>query len=164
MITQNELKRLLNYDPATGVWTWRVWRGGGAPRAGEVAGHINGQGYREIKLRPKTYQVGRLVFLWMTGKWPKREVDHINGDQADNRWCNLREATEQQQCRNRRGWSKHGFKGIRARKGGFEAVITINHKRTYLGRRQTAAAAHELYCIAAAKHFGAFARADHIET
>src|SRR5262245_10946802 len=112
MITQKKLREILKYDPRTGIWRWRVYRGGGAPPAGAIAGSINGQGYREIKIGQKTYEVGRLSFLWMMGRWPLKTIDHINCVLDDNRWRNLREATRQEQCRNRPGWSKHGVKGV----------------------------------------------------
>lgn len=164
MITQKQLKELLDYNPLTGKFTWRVFRGGGAPEVGEQAGSVNGQGYREIKLRPKIYEASRLAVLWMTGRWPQHTVDHINQSLDDNRWANLREASWREQCRNRRGWSKYGFKGVKTdrRNPGFSAWIKIDGKAIYLGRRPTAAEAHELYRQAAAKRFGAFARTNHI--
>lgn len=163
MITQKELKRLLDYNPLTGEFTWLVFRGGGAPQVGELAGWLNWQGYREIKTGRRIYQASRLAFLWMTGRWPKATIDHVNLDATDDRWINLREATAPNQMRNRRGWSRHGFKGVDAdlRKGGFVARLKIGGRQIYLGRRRMAAEAHELYRAAAKKRFGAFARMDH---
>jgi hypothetical protein len=49
----------------------------------------------------------------MTGEWPKTQIDHINLDKADNRWCNLREATQSQNFANTRILASNGsgFKG-----------------------------------------------------
>ena len=35
----------------------------------------------------------------MTGRWPE-QVDHINHDRVDNRWCNLHETSNQGNSRN----------------------------------------------------------------
>jgi len=161
MITQEELKRLLNYDPNTGVWTYRIWRGGSAPRAGAVACRPQHEPW-QIRIGKQLYQPSRLAFLYMTGRWPKT-VDHINQDRSDNRWCNLREATKQQQSANRRGWAQSGFKGVRQEsKGCFLARIGVGGKIIYLGSCPTAEEAHQLYQTAALKYFGEFARSNHI--
>jgi hypothetical protein len=161
MITQARLKELLNYDPDTGVWTWRVWRGGSAPRVGEIACHKQ-QRPRQIKIMGRLYQTSHLAFLYMMGQWPRRTIDHINLDYLDDRWCNLREATKQEQSCNKRGWARSGYKGVTVdRNGGFIARIGHNSEVIYLGWRRTAEEAYELYRAAAAKLHGAFACADH---
>lgn len=160
MITGSELGKRLNYDPETGQFTWCT------RRVGTLAGRVMADGYRRIQLCQKQYVASRLAFVWMTGRWPQETIDHINGDRDDNRWCNLREATKFEQQRNKRGWSKHGFKGvyIDSKSGLFGARIRIAGRLKCLGIRRTAEEAHELYCAAARAHFGAFARVDHIET
>lgn len=113
-VTQAELKRLVTYSPETGHFTWnldRNWRA----KSGDIAGHINTvSGYVELVIDKKLYLCHRLAFLFMTGKWPKQETDHINNIRSDNRWCNLREAdVSENRCntqRNRNNTS--GFKGV----------------------------------------------------
>ena len=96
-ISQERLKELLHYNPDTGIFTWTVPRQGVKAKAGSV----NGKGYRQITIDYKLYQVHRLAFLYMTGEWPKDQLDHINHIRTDNRWLNLREATCQENQRNR---------------------------------------------------------------
>ena len=91
MITQSELKELLNYDPATGVFTWLVSRG--RVKASSVAGHVHSRGYIVIMVDGRRHLAHRLAFVYMTGTFPDDQVDHINEIKADNRWINLREAT-----------------------------------------------------------------------
>jgi HNH endonuclease len=47
------------------------------------------------------YRAGRLAWLYMTGEWPKNQIDHINRDKADNRFCNLRDVTQTENMRNK---------------------------------------------------------------
>jgi hypothetical protein len=94
VITQEELKRVLHYEPETGVFTWLV--SCGAAAAGSMAGHLHVSGYVYIKILRTKYKAHRLAHLYMTGKWPIHDIDHFNRVKDDNRWGNLRPATKSQ--------------------------------------------------------------------
>lgn len=138
MITQQELKQLLHYDPKTGHFTWLVNRGKAAP--GKIAGHLclkNTKQYRIIGVNGRIDRAHRLAFLYMTGAMPTGEVDHINGDGTDNRWRNLREVERVDNCRNMRlhNHNSSGVSGVswRVQKGKWRAYITSNNKQINLG-------------------------------
>jgi len=107
------VKELLNYDPLSGVFTWKVHRGGSAI-IGSIAGRINTSGHRQIKIDMTQYVAHRLAWLLITGSEPKHEIDHINGYRDDNRFVNLREATDAQNAQNRamQRNNKSGVKGV----------------------------------------------------
>lgn len=124
-LTQEILKYHLNYDPLTGVFTWL------RPLAyivkpGDIAGNVNLRGYRRISVLNKPYLEHRLAFLYMTGHWPAHNIDHINGVFADNRWCNLREATQQQNLRNRKCRGQSGIKNVYKEHNVWQVRFTIN--------------------------------------
>ena len=89
MITQKHLKEILDYNTETGIWTWRVNQARRI-KIGQRAGTIISDGHRHIGISGKFYKAHRLAWLYMTGEFPKDEIDHINGVPDDNRWCNLR--------------------------------------------------------------------------
>jgi hypothetical protein len=94
-------RSLLDYEPDTGLFRWKITRGP-AIKPGHVAGAWHKDGYlvvrfAEYKCRPRLH---RLAFLITNGEWPG-EVDHINGDRSDNRWCNLRDTTRGENTKNR---------------------------------------------------------------
>ena len=97
VITQTQLLELLNYNPFTGDFTWRVRRRG---TKGAVAGSIQIRGYVRIRIDGRDYMAHRLAFLWMTGEFPEDGVDHISGVKSDNRWSNLRPADQALNQRN----------------------------------------------------------------
>lgn len=92
MINQAELKRRFHYNPETGVFTRLVYRSANA-QVGDIAGNISPIGYHRINIEGKEMRSHRLAFLYMEGYLPENEVDHRNGDRADNRWRNLREVS-----------------------------------------------------------------------
>jgi HNH endonuclease len=99
-LTADRFRYLLDYDPATGVWTWLVSTSN-CTRAGAAAGHTGSDGYHRIKIDGRSYLAHRLAWLYQTGAWPKREIDHRTLNKGDNRFENLREATDAQNVHNR---------------------------------------------------------------
>lgn len=93
MLTQSELKRLLSYNPKTGAFVWKVSLSSRA-----CVGKVVGSGktlddYIRISIHGKRYLCHRLAVLYMVGVWPKKDVDHKNRIKTDNRWKNLRPAS-----------------------------------------------------------------------
>jgi HNH endonuclease len=129
---------------------------------GKIAGSINAQGYRKLQIGgKKKYSAARLAWFYMTGKWPRNEIDHKDCDPLNNRLDNLREATRSENLINWPNFrNKHGLRGVsmhgRSQKF-YKAYICVNGKRTYLGSFKSAEEAHAAYCVAAARLHGEFA-------
>lgn len=90
-LTQERLKALLDYNPETGIFRWRVARG--RQPKGAVAGLLK-DSIRFVRLEGVTYPAHRLAWLWMTGTWPKNRLLHRDGTPGNNAWGNLREVTK----------------------------------------------------------------------
>ena len=91
LITISELIAQLNYEPETGIFTWKKAKRGHT-KAGAKAGTIRPNGYINITINRKPYYAHRLAWFYTTGQWPTHHIDHINGVRDDNRIENLREA------------------------------------------------------------------------
>lgn len=160
-VSHGRLTELLEYNSATGEFTWRVWRGGGAPKAGSLAGYMS-KGYRVIVIDGRMYPAHRLAWFYVNKVCPEGDIDHKSMDATDNRIENLREATWSDNMGNTRPHrdSSSGLKGIYfdKRRGGWCASIMCNGKRCWLGSHGTADEAHAAYQRAAADLFGKFAR------
>lgn len=161
-LTAERAKELLDYDPETGVFRWKVSKG--RVKAGDVAGRVNNTGYIQIRVDRNLYQAHRIAWLLTRDEWPNLQIDHINGDRADNRICNLRQATKAQNAQNtsKRAHNTSGFKGVSwcRRHAKWHAQLQKNKRRVYLGRFRCPTAAHIAYCKAAKEHFGEYARTD----
>ena len=134
MITQTELKRVLDYNPGDGVFRWKI-RPTYRIAPGTVAGWGTGYDYRCIMFGGKTYRSHRLAWLYIYGEFPSHEIDHINGDRSDNRIENLRDVTKFENQRNakKRHDNTSGVTGVRRRHGKWYARIFVNSKDTDLG-------------------------------
>jgi hypothetical protein len=134
MITQDELKSKLHYDPDTGIFTWI--NSYGTAKKGSIAGCFNSNGYTIIRINKKGYRSHRLAWLYCNGIIPEY-VDHINGNIKDNRLCNLRECTIQQNAFNSklRVDSTSKIKGITWHKNTkkWQARVCVNYKSIYIG-------------------------------
>jgi hypothetical protein len=96
----------------------------------------------------------------MTGNWPDKELDHINGHRHDNRWSNLRESTDRQNAANRKRQRNNtsGFKGVHRDGNRWRARIASRIGPSIsVGRFDTSEEAHTAYLAAAKERFGEFA-------
>ena len=166
-LTAERLREIVHYNPETGEFRWRHDRRCGNNRihrpAGSPAGTTNKNGYRQIHIDGKNYYGHRLAWLHVHNGWPVGEIDHINGNRADNRIENLREATRSQNSMNSgaRSDNRFGMRGVSVitRRGKYEANIKIDGKRICIGKYDTPEAANAAYQARAAQLFGTFRRA-----
>ena len=121
------------YNPETGIFT----------RNGKEAGTIGVKGYRCIMVDRVIYKAHRLAFLHMTGSLPPDDlmVDHINGNKSDNRWSNLRLATNGQNKANGGAYksSKSGIRGVLFHKkmNKWQVDCSVNKVRHFIGTFDT---------------------------
>lgn len=160
MVTQNRLMQLYRYDGQTGEFNRLVGRGGMA--AGTTAGYINGDGYSVMGVDGIEYRRSRLAWLYVHGRHPIGEIDHINGDRSDDRIANLREATREQNMWNTRVSRKSttGIKGVYwiGKCQRYEAHLSFKGREIYVGRFRSADEAISAVVAMREKLHGEFAR------
>jgi len=134
-LTQAELKKILTYNPLTGRFTWKKISGN--IKKDGSAGSKACYGYMQIKINRNVYKMHRLAWLYMTGKWPEGEIDHINQIKDDNRWLNLRDISNSENKKNKPIYknNKSGIPGVlwHKRNEKWMAYIKVNSKRIHLG-------------------------------
>jgi len=103
---------------------------------GDRAGYVDNNGYRKLSIKSKRYQEHRIIFLMYHGYLPDT-IDHIDGNPANNRIENLREATQQQNCYNSstHGRNTSGHRGVSWSRAWnkWQAYVNVNKKRKFLG-------------------------------
>jgi hypothetical protein len=154
-LTVARVRELLEYDPETGQILWRTTGKGRRPN--RVAGTIGPQGYSFIIVDRGRWRAHRLAWAYMHGAFPVQDIDHINGDRADNRIANLREVSNRVNSQNRRrpgSDNKSGYLGVswKTRLGRWIAVIQVDGRHKHLGSFATPEEASATY-IAAKRQF-----------
>lgn len=154
-LTAETLRSLLYYDPNTGIFTRR--QSSGTAKAGDVAGWIEPHGYRKINVAGRKYYAHRCAIFYMTGKWPDKNIDHIDGNRLNNAYWNLRCVSQQINTQNLRGPrsdNKAGVLGVcyhRAAKKFMAEIKDANGVRHYLGLYKTKDQAESAYLEAKRK-------------
>lgn len=148
-MTVAELKEVLAYDKLTGVFTWRKATAQRV-KTGAVAGSVHPSGHIYISIYRKLYAAHRLAWLYMYGQWPTQNIDHIDGNPANNRIHNLRELSHTknlQAARKARKNSRAGLLGVSYRKdcNKWQARIQKDKRSMSLGLFATAEEAHAAY-------------------
>ncbi len=157
ILTQEKLKQLLSYDPINGIFTWRITSGG--TKAGAIAGSYRSKGYVVISVLAKLYSAHRLVWLYVHGAFPEKEIDHINRVKHDNRLDNLRDADRFLNTQNT-GLQRNNTSGARGvgwnkEHQAWRVRISVKGRTTLLGSFADFNAACSAYSTAAKMHHAA---------
>jgi hypothetical protein len=134
MLTQERLKEVLDYNPETGIFTYKVSRV--SNKSGTPAGCLDHK-YLRVRIDNKLYYCHRLAWLYMTGKFPALFIDHIDNIQSNNKWLNLRECSNAENLRNTKlpSHNTSGAKGVRWSKAcnKWVARCRVNYKDIHIG-------------------------------
>jgi hypothetical protein len=152
------LRQRFSYYPLTGILTYKD-----SSKGHGSAGWINGSGYWVVGINYEKFLVHRVIWKLVTGKDPKAEIDHADNDRQNNRWRNLREATESENLHNMKTprHNTSGYKGVTwdKNRSKWMAKIQVSGRTTNLGRYSNRKEAHAAYMAGAVKYYGEFAHA-----
>lgn len=157
-ISHERLLQVVFYDPETGKFHRRKASGIATREDGSINKHV---GYRYICVDGQRYLAHRLAWFYMTGEWSSHRIDHRDTVKLNNKWSNLREATNSQNLQNSciRKKNKCGFKGVYEERGRWAASIACQGRKYYIGSFDSPQEAHAAYVAKAAVLHGEFARA-----
>lgn len=168
------IKTLVEYDHYSGIFTWRertlrigierldkAWNTRFAGKV--VLAGTEPKGHKYFSLHDKKYKAHRIAWAVTYNEWPASDIDHINGDPADNRIDNLRLATQSENNYNSRlrRDNTSGIKGISWNKTyqKWEVYINVDGRRIRLGKFEALDKAIAIRRAAELKYHGQFARA-----
>jgi hypothetical protein len=147
MCIEKLMRERLIYTPEDGKVLWSKH-----PRwpsyAGREAGNVMKNGYRKLKFCGRQFLVHRVAWLLTHGSWPVGDIDHIDGNPANNKLENLRDVPHNVNLQNRKSATtknKTGFLGVAKRRDKYAAHIHRHGKQIYLGLFPTAELAHQAY-------------------
>lgn len=145
------IKDAVDYEPETGVVTWKRPRGRVLP--GTTAGTPDGGGYLMIRIDKVGIRLHKLAWYYTYGEYPHFQIDHKDGDRTNNAIGNLRRASQSENNQNQRvgrGTNRNGYLGVYRRKdtGLYSAQIKLDGCNHRLGCFPTAEDARDAYLSA----------------
>jgi len=135
---------LLRYEDGRLFWRSDVAR---RSRAGDEAGSLTGAGYWQISYRYIMHRRHRVIYYMHTGELPDL-IDHIDRDKSNDRIENLRPASKSLNVHNStyiKGMVPYRGVTFNKNKNKYQAELTVDGRRMYLGRFETAEEAHLVY-------------------
>jgi len=140
MLSKELLLKTLHYNKEIGVFTWRV-KPSNCIAIGDIAGTIkcDGKGRlnNQITIGGNSEAAARLAWLYVTGKEPIAQIDHIDGNSLNDKWDNLRDISNMSNCKNQSLCTNNtsGCMGVTWFKpsSSWQVRINIEGKRKCLG-------------------------------
>lgn len=168
-VTALELRDLVEYCPESGAFTFKVrprkyFSNDGScaawnkrfPGTSALASESHG-GYRFGYLCGVKIYAHKAAWAMAFGAWPGCQVDHIDRDASNNRIANLRLAEAAQNAMNRGAYGSVPLIGVWKEREGFRAQVTVNKKRVWSRRFETAEIAARARDAVAIQYHGEFA-------
>lgn len=148
-LTHQHLLEVLDFDPATGIFVWKVSRSNRV-KPGSRAGVLHqASGGRYISIDNEKFMAHRLAFFYANARWPDSDVRPVDGNYNNCSIVNLTEISrvELQHRRGAISTNTTGYAGVSpAKNGKFQAKITWNYQQIALGTNYPSAeAASEVY-------------------
>lgn len=149
LVSPATLRKLLDYDPATGLLYWRergpelftrdadrrTWNAKFSGKPAFTTARRSGYLASEIFNRP--HVAHRVAWALFYGVWPEAEIDHINGRRDDNRIANLRDVSRTENNRNKQRSTRNrsGVTGVSVDTltGRWRAQIGVGRRALFLG-------------------------------
>ena len=142
-LTAQRLRELFEYNPETGLFRCLYKR-----KKGRALKEYS-PNYRVMRVDGVTHTAHRLAWLYVNGRWPEDNIDHIDGNRLNNRMQNLRDVTSAVNTQNVKrapiSNKSCGLLGVTKDKKKWSASIATNGKRILLGTFETAEIAHQAY-------------------
>jgi hypothetical protein len=138
-MTPAEISGLVEYDPETGILTWKPRQSArfNSKLAGKPAFNQMSKGYLTGRLGGRNYKAHRIAWAVYYGEWPTAQIDHINGSRSDNRITNLRAVTNSENGKNQRvrSTNKTGEPCVAwfPRDSKWWVKITVNRRQKHIG-------------------------------
>ena len=153
-LSAERLREVMEYDPDTGIFYRRRFR------VRRPSGNLHYEGYLRIFVDGANYFAQRLAWLYVYGRWPEGDIDHIDGDRLNNRISNLRETEHWLNMHNRTAPRPKKDptipRGVQQRGNRWRAMIGVNNRRIVLGSFDSKEEAGRAYAEAAELYAGDF--------
>jgi hypothetical protein len=153
-ISVDRVRELFNYDHVTGIFIRRIKTGKNTVVGSIVGSRSNGALVTMID--GKNYYLHRLAWIHFYGEFPRKEIDHIDGNPSNNAIDNLRDVCSSINSQNRIHVSRRSSTGLlgayKYGNGKFCSRISVNGKNVALGVFSNAQEAHDAYVAAKRIH------------
>lgn len=148
------------FDYQDGKLLWKVSRSN-VISIGQEAGTEYARGYKRVYFDGKTHGVHRVIWQMFNGEIPVgMQIDHIDGNPANNRIENLRLVSSEQNAMNRKHKGRSGVKNVSycAQSKKYRVAIQSCGKKIWCGSYKDLELAELVSMEARNKYHGIYAR------